>query len=481
MYIINGVEQEAGAGSDTTAIHDNVASEISAITEKSSPADADLVLIEDSAASNVKKKVQVGNLGGGLFSESANNNVVGGDNAGAALSSGQNCFYGGDSAGRYPDGSQNVGIGTQALEGTDSNNFSRCIGIGYQVGLALTTGSDNVLIGDKAGDALTSGSANVAIGTDALGATLVGLRNVGIGYQVALNNGSVTRCVLIGYTAGKGASDSLFTDCIAIGYEAGLNYKSAGNNVALGDYALRAGAAGTSGVGRNVGIGSSAGYSITSGSRNTFLGYKAGYAVTTPTGNVCIGYQAGDNITTGGENIIIGYDINAPSATADDQFLLGNSSYNFLRGDMANFTLAINGANGYLNFNTTLGSGGYGIRDNAGTMEFKDSGGSWTTFASLSDIRLKDNIQGYSLGLNFIQRLRPVEFNFKSKPNLVQHGLIAQEVKAVMDDLGIEFGGWYRRPDDLQGLNYDMFIVPLINAVKELKKELDDFKSQAHN
>ena len=52
---------------DTVAIHDNVANEISAIAEKGTPVSADVLVIEDSAASYVKKKVQVGNLptGGG--------------------------------------------------------------------------------------------------------------------------------------------------------------------------------------------------------------------------------------------------------------------------------------------------------------------------------------------------------------------------------------------------------------------------------
>jgi len=49
-------------GSDATAIHDNVSGEINAITEKTTPVDADLLLIEDSAATNAKKKVQIGNL-----------------------------------------------------------------------------------------------------------------------------------------------------------------------------------------------------------------------------------------------------------------------------------------------------------------------------------------------------------------------------------------------------------------------------------
>lgn len=55
----------AHAGLDTDAIHDNVAGEISAITEKTTPVSADLLLIEDSAASNAKKRVQIGNLPGG--------------------------------------------------------------------------------------------------------------------------------------------------------------------------------------------------------------------------------------------------------------------------------------------------------------------------------------------------------------------------------------------------------------------------------
>lgn len=54
-----------GAGSDTTAIHTDTSAEISGLTEKASPVSGDLLVIEDSAASNAKKKVQIGNLPGG--------------------------------------------------------------------------------------------------------------------------------------------------------------------------------------------------------------------------------------------------------------------------------------------------------------------------------------------------------------------------------------------------------------------------------
>lgn len=50
---------------DADAIHDNVAGEISAVAEKEAPDDDDVLLIEDSEASYVKKKVKISNLPAG--------------------------------------------------------------------------------------------------------------------------------------------------------------------------------------------------------------------------------------------------------------------------------------------------------------------------------------------------------------------------------------------------------------------------------
>ena len=53
---------EGGAGTDTDAIHDNIASEISAITVKGTPVGADFMVIEDSADSNNKKHMLISGL-----------------------------------------------------------------------------------------------------------------------------------------------------------------------------------------------------------------------------------------------------------------------------------------------------------------------------------------------------------------------------------------------------------------------------------
>jgi hypothetical protein len=71
----------SGGATDANAIHDNVAGEINAITEKVTTVNADIFIIEDSADSYNKKKTQKGNLG---FATTANIIAANdGDNYGA--------------------------------------------------------------------------------------------------------------------------------------------------------------------------------------------------------------------------------------------------------------------------------------------------------------------------------------------------------------------------------------------------------------
>jgi hypothetical protein len=90
----------------------------------------------------------------------------------------------------------------------------------------------------------------------------------------------------------------------------------------------------------------------------------------------------------------------------------------------------------------------------------------------ISDRRTKENILTSDLGLNFINNLEPVKYN-KIDGNRTHYGLIAQQVKDVVDELGVEdFGGWVssdpNSEDGQQALRYEEFISPLIKAVQEL-------------
>jgi hypothetical protein len=90
----------------------------------------------------------------------------------------------------------------------------------------------------------------------------------------------------------------------------------------------------------------------------------------------------------------------------------------------------------------------------------------------ISDARTKENIITSDLGLDFINNLHPVKYN-KIEGNRTHYGLIAQEVKSVLDAAGVaDFGGWVisdvADPEGQQALRYEEFISPLIKAVQEL-------------
>ena len=61
---------------------------------------------------------------------------------------------------------------------------------------------------------------------------------------------------------------------------------------------------------------------------------------------------------------------------------------------------------------------------------------------------------------------------------LVMHGLIAQDVKQAMDDVGnTTFQGWKEEPSNgKQHVAREMFVIPLIKAVQELSAEIEHIK-----
>ena len=128
----------------------------------------------------------------------------------------------------------------------------------------------------------------------------------------------------------------------------------------------------------------------------------------------------------------------------------------------------------------------YPSSDNAITLG--KSGARWSqVWAGLgtiqtSDLRLKDNVEDSKLGLNFINDLRPVSFNFKNSPASTNWGLIAQEVKATLDNHNADFAGWVldnpTDPTSTQNLIYTEFLGPLIKAVQELSEQNQNLQQQ---
>ena len=100
-----------------------------------------------------------------------------------------------------------------------------------------------------------------------------------------------------------------------------------------------------------------------------------------------------------------------------------------------------------------------------------------------SDMRTKTNIVESDLGLDFINQLNPVSYNWinPNNDNIQKHyGLISQEVKSVTGD---NFGGFVAgtNPEELQGLRYNEFIAPMIQAIKDLSNKVEELEKKLEN
>ena len=119
-----------------------------------------------------------------------------------------------------------------------------------------------------------------------------------------------------------------------------------------------------------------------------------------------------------------------------------------------------------------------------------------------SDIRDKADIRETKLGLDFIKKLRPVDFKWdmredyteidetgsvivhekdgSKKRNRYHHGLIAQDVQKVIEETGVDFGGFQDHKiaggHDVLTVGYTELIGPLIKAVQELTIEVEELK-----
>ena len=64
------------------------------------------------------------------------------------------------------------------------------------------------------------------------------------------------------------------------------------------------------------------------------------------------------------------------------------------------------------------------------------------------------------------------------------NGLIAQEVKQALIDSGVsevnaeDYGVWSEQPDGTQAISREMFVIPLINAIKELKARIEVLENE---
>mgnify|MGYP003133812776 CR=1 FL=1 len=390
-------------------------------------------------------------------------NTAIGHQAAEALTTGQrNTLLGYTSGLLLTGGTHNVAVGMAALA-TTTNDVIGCTAIGYAaLGSADVTSNAHysTAVGYSALGNLTSGHGNVAVGHQALLEHTTGGYNTAVGYQAMADTGAndcptSTHNTAVGYECLGGQWDT--NDC---------NY-----NTGVGAYVMDAV---MNGAEANTAMGYAAGSALTSGDGNTLFGYHAGSGIQGGGTNVMIGYQAGvDSVTTtsGSNNVLVGTNVRASGATVSNAICIGHDI--FAAGN--DFT--------------------FGKASNTVSNDF-DTDNAWT---QSSDVRKKRNIKDAKLGLDFINDLRPVTYQWKpnydfpedfpeySKENnmnldAVMHGMIAQEVKEAIDKSGVErFGGWKEDENGCQRLSKEMFVFPLIKAVQELTAKVEELESKLNN
>jgi len=325
-------------------------------------------------------------------------------------------------------------------------------------------------------------------------------------------------------TIGRGGGNFVFNT--AIGAGALLSNTSGNANTASGNSALFYNTSGSF----NTSIGAGALFYNTTGSENTASGRHALSLNTTGSKNTASGRNALYFNTTGIENTASGVGALFSNTTGNNNTAVGFNA---------------------LSSNTTL-SNISGLGNNAqvtasNQVQLGDS--TTTTYAygavqDRSDIRDKTDIRDTTLGLEFVNSLRPVDFKWDmredyrpeapalvSKPielktdasdedkakyfeelaayeayivlkdkwiedvklsnithdgskkrNRFHHGLIAQEVKLVLQSKGIDFGGLQDHSinggDDVFSIGYIELIAPLIKAVQELSAKVEELESK---
>jgi len=407
--------------------------------------------------------------------------------------------------GNYPVGTNNVALGNNALDDpTLTGGFNTAIGgasmsnnttganqtaVGFQSLLCNSTGCANVAIGAYAMQQNTSGLDNTALGAVALQYNTTGGQNTAIGRYALEQNTTANNNTAVGFKALQAnttgyqntavglcslVSNTTGPDNVAVGWCALASNISGCENTTVGSFALKANTTGC----YNVAIGRRSLQSNTSASENTAVGYSSLCANTTGTGNTAVGMNAALNITTGVQNTAIGSNAKPLNVGGTGEIVLG---FDVTGVGNNHFTFGnSNGANRVYNNYT--------------------ANASWTR---VSDERLKNNITDANLGLDFISKVRPVTFNWKPSneidPSLegyhketnennleaTMHGFVAQEVKQALLDSGVaetdldKYGLWSKEQQSgVQAVSREMFIMPLINAIKELKAEIDLLKNK---
>lgn len=358
----------------------------------------------------------------------------------------------------------------QSAKATMTMNDSDCLGFGSEsLRCLMISYSSNTGWGASALSRLVVGSNNTAFGALALSSLSNGSGNIAIGAETLrylTSNASAN--IMIGALSGKYLSSG--TSNIVLGQNSLANSKYCNDNIFIGGGIA---SAATFSGSTNVGVGNNAFSSLTTGFDNFAFGGYALHSLTTGYRNTAVGYAAGRYATSGSVanqtstlSLYMGYSSRSSADGNTNEVVIGANAVGngsntttightdvtkiYLRGDIYSNTAyakAVGGTNraAYVDNTGLIGTISSSIRTKQDVVDMEDIG--------------------------WIDRLRPVNFCYRSTPGVKQYGLIAEEVEGVNRDLvGYD---WEGLPDSV---TYDRLVPVLLKAVRELRHEMSQMK-----
>lgn len=254
----------------------------------------------------------------------------------------------------------------------------------------------------------------------------------------------------------------------AIGYNS-LHGNASGevsghDNVAIGSNSLSLNYEGT----RNVSIGSEALKSNLKGEDNTATGFQALVLNSIGNNNVANGALALKN-NMASNNVAIGYSALLNNTTGSSNTAIGYNSGPIME-NLTNTTTIGNGAR--VSSSNTIQLGNAAITTIAGQV----------AFTTTSDRRLKEDIKTIPLGLDFVNKLRPVEYIRKNNEQKTKEwGVIAQELQQTLEAVNYKDAGIVQEDGTEEkqlSVRYTDLIAPMIKAMQELSLENKELKQR---
>jgi trimeric autotransporter adhesin len=407
----------------------------------------------------------------------------------------------------YAQTDTNTKLGTDALKANESGEFNTALGA---VALAANkTGSHNTATGRRALYKNVTGDSNVAVGAYALEQNGLNMttpvsNNTGVGYLALRHNISGTRNTAVGANALE---------------QNGLNVTTpVGNNTGVGYYALKNNASGTG----NTAVGAFALVAGGLSNNNTAVGYGA-LLYATGMSNSAVGVDAsaciacsetttmGHLASAGGSGAVaVGHRASAEGTKSialggGDPLPPGGVPVGIFTKAVGSNSIAVGyGAQAWGSNSMALGSGAVVTSSNTvriGNSAITSISGQ-VAFTNPSDGRYKTNVRENVPGLEFIGKLKPVTFKWdlgklnkldgleelasdpvlggarEAKAKKVYTGFIAQDVEAAAQECGYDFSGVHKPANEQSeySLAYADFVVPLVKAVQEQQKEIEELQ-----